>query len=65
MKTKITLVVIVIIGLWILNKVRIIIFGSMLGLLFWMAIIGVCVWYLSGGISKIPVIRRFIEKYDK
>lgn len=65
MKTKITLVIMVIVGLWILNKVRIIIFGSMFGLMLWMVIIGAGVWFLSGGISKIPAIKRFIEKYDK
>jgi hypothetical protein len=65
MKTKITLVAIVLIGLWVLNRVRIIIFGSMWWLLFWMVLIGVCVWLLSGGISKIPAVRKFIEKYDK
>lgn len=65
MKTKITLVVLIVIGLWVLNKVRIIVFASMWWLIFWMILIGVCVWFLSGGVARIPVIRRFIEKYDR
>jgi hypothetical protein len=65
MKTKITLVVIILVGIWLLNKVRIIVFASTSWLLFWMVIIGVCVWLLSGGISRVPAIRKFIEKYDK
>jgi hypothetical protein len=65
MKTKITLIVIILIGLWLLNKVRIIVFASTGWLLFWMLVIGVCVWLLSGGISKIPAVRNFIEKYGK
>lgn len=65
MKTKATLVIIVLVSLWVLNKVRIIVFASMWWLLFWMALIGICVWLLSGGISRVPAVRKFIEKYGK
>lgn len=65
MKTKISLVIMVLVGLWVLNKVRIIIFASTFTLFFWMAVVGLGVWFLFGGISKIPAIKRFIEKYDK
>lgn len=65
MKTKITLIAIILASLWLLNKVRIIVFGSMWWILIAMAIIGVCVWLLSGGISRVPAVRNFIEKYGK
>lgn len=65
MKTKITLIATILIAIWFLNKVRIIVFGSMWWIVIAMVVIGGCVWLLSGGISRVPAIRNFIEKYGK
>ena len=63
--TKITLVTVILAILWVLNKVRIVIFGSMWWLVIGVVIIGLCAWLLSGGISRIPGVRGFIDKYGK
>lgn len=74
MKTRMTLAyywslilifIIIPVILCVISKIRIVIFGSIWSLMFWIIAVSICIWFLFGLVSRIPAVHKFIEKYDK